>query len=140
MLKIQAMFYSRYTSRYFVIEGFLLSRREGMMGTPERPLSDLGRISYLNYWLSAILEHLHHSLDPNHPKKITIKSKFSPYIYCGDQHCAIGKCSSTRSPRHSLPCSEWNFNFIYVGRVILSFKNVISALELINVYPLKSLF
>lgn len=81
MLKIQAMFYSRYTSRYFVIEGFLLSRREGMTGTPERPLSDLGRISYLNYWLSAILEHLHHSLDPNHPKKITIKSKFSPYIY-----------------------------------------------------------
>uniref|UniRef100_A0A915BFR5 histone acetyltransferase n=1 Tax=Parascaris univalens TaxID=6257 RepID=A0A915BFR5_PARUN len=60
--------------RFLIDFSFLLSRREGMMGTPERPLSDLGRISYLNYWLSAILEHLHHSLDPNHPKKITIKS------------------------------------------------------------------
>ncbi|VDM47367.1 unnamed protein product [Toxocara canis] len=46
------------------VEGFLLSRREGIMGTPERPLSDLGRIAYLNYWLSAILEHLHETLDP----------------------------------------------------------------------------
>uniref|UniRef100_A0A0M3I398 histone acetyltransferase n=1 Tax=Ascaris lumbricoides TaxID=6252 RepID=A0A0M3I398_ASCLU len=43
------------------------------MGTPERPLSDLGRISYSNYWLSAIFEHLHHSLDPNNPDKIIIQ-------------------------------------------------------------------
>ncbi|VDK43172.1 unnamed protein product [Anisakis simplex] len=60
--------------RFLIDFSFLLSRREGMMGTPERPLSDLGRISYFNYWLSAILEHLHDSLDANHPKKITIKS------------------------------------------------------------------
>ncbi|VDM51465.1 unnamed protein product [Toxocara canis] len=60
--------------RFLIDFSFLLSRREGMMGTPERPLSDLGRIAYLNYWLSAILEHLHETLDPVRPKKVTVKS------------------------------------------------------------------
>lgn len=39
--------------------GFALSRVEGVPGTPEQPLSDLGRITYLRYWRAAILEHLH---------------------------------------------------------------------------------
>lgn len=59
-------------------------RREGIMGTPERPLSDLGRISYSNYWLSAIFEHLHHSLDPNNPDKITIQGNFNHYASYDD--------------------------------------------------------
>jgi len=38
--------------------GYLLSKEEGQPGTPEVPLSDLGRVSYHAYWKSVVLEYL----------------------------------------------------------------------------------
>ncbi|VDN59326.1 unnamed protein product [Dracunculus medinensis] len=60
--------------RFLIDFSYLLSRRENLVGTPERPLSELGRISYRSYWKSSILEFLYSSVSPKNLKKLTIRS------------------------------------------------------------------
>lgn len=51
--------YQRQGYGRFLIEfSYLLSRREGMAGTPEKPLSDLGKLSYQSFWKSSILKFI----------------------------------------------------------------------------------
>jgi hypothetical protein len=56
----------KYTITYICLlfhVGYLLSRCEGKTGSPERPLSDLGLISYRGYWTEIVLGFLNDSED-----------------------------------------------------------------------------
>ncbi|KAG6902009.1 hypothetical protein C0995_005657 [Termitomyces sp. Mi166 len=55
-----------------------LSRRAGKIGTPERPLSDLGLRSYLAYWVSALIRFFRHVLSvlPSNTLRITHLGQF----------------------------------------------------------------
>lgn len=60
--------YQRHGYGRFLIDfSYLLSRKEGQHGSPEKPLSDLGRVSYYAYWKSVVLNFM-----INNPNKKSI--------------------------------------------------------------------
>lgn len=44
--------------RFLISFSYELSKKEGRVGTPERPLSDLGLLGYRSYWKSVLLDVL----------------------------------------------------------------------------------
>lgn len=54
-----------------VSPGYLLSKVEEKVGSPERPLSDLGLISYRSYWKEVLLRYLNNFQG----KEISIKGQ-----------------------------------------------------------------
>lgn len=54
--------------RFLISFSYELSRKEGKVGTPERPLSDLGMVSYRSYWAHVLM-----SILQSHRGAISIK-------------------------------------------------------------------
>mmetsp|Transcript_21566 Transcript_21566/g.64234 ORF Transcript_21566/g.64234 Transcript_21566/m.64234 type:complete len:651 (+) Transcript_21566:41-1993(+) len=49
----------------FLIDfSYLLSRRERKLGSPEKPLSALGKVAYTKYWRAAAIKHVSHAEGP----------------------------------------------------------------------------
>lgn len=59
--------------------GYLLSKVEEKVGSPERPLSDLGLISYRSYWKEVLLRYMYNFQG----KEISIKGKWKETIRTG---------------------------------------------------------
>merc|ERR1712050_66403 len=62
--------------RMLIDFSYLLSKVEKQPGTPEKPLSDFGRVSYHSYWKSVVLEYLAKVL--NHPGQVS--NGYSPVL------------------------------------------------------------
>jgi hypothetical protein len=83
------------------IQGYELSRRANQVGTPERPLSDLGLRSYLAYWVATIVRffrfvHLLYSLHRN--------SKLFPLVASFLHYLMMLRNTPSRREEHSLMC------------------------------------
>lgn len=53
---------------------YALSQREGKRGTPERPLSDLGKASYMSFWTNELLDLIREKRDISIDELATITS------------------------------------------------------------------
>lgn len=63
--------------------GYLLSKVEEKVGSPERPLSDLGLISYRSYWKEVLLRYMYNFQG----KEISIKGEQHVCVYFSSDTC-----------------------------------------------------
>lgn len=101
-----------------------MSKKEGQPGTPEKPLSDLGRVSYHAYWKSVVLEYLHKHKNQSDKIKLTEISKETG-MYCHDIALALQllgfiKYAPTENQTKAIICVDWEKVDSHADRVAKS--------------------
>lgn len=61
--------------RFLIDFSYLLSKQENLIGTPEKPLSNLGKISYLSYWRYIIYEYVNKLLNESENKNLKLSAE-----------------------------------------------------------------
>uniref|UniRef100_A0A182Y4N8 histone acetyltransferase n=1 Tax=Anopheles stephensi TaxID=30069 RepID=A0A182Y4N8_ANOST len=97
--------------RFLIDFSYMLSRVERKPGTPERPLSDLGRLSYQQYWCSVLLSYFY----VNREETLTLErvSRDTGMIV-GDIVTALRKLGFIRFSVERTGCIRANRPFICV--------------------------
>ena len=103
--------------RYLIDFSYLLSRVENQPGSPEKPLSDLGRLSYESYWKSVVLEYMH-----------DFKMKRQQFLIESKHEADVASSSSTIKFMPELSIRRMSFD---TGICI---EDLVSTLELLNLF------
>ncbi|XP_030761511.1 uncharacterized protein LOC115886482 isoform X2 [Sitophilus oryzae] len=134
--------YQRQGFGRFLIEfSYLLSKEEGQPGTPEKPLSDLGRVSYYSYWKSVVLEYL--NVHRNENIDLTAISKETG-MYCQDIGLAfqllgfVKNVPTEDEGNKILFCVDWKKVSIHADRVAKSKTRMYIDHECLRWKPLLS--
>ncbi|KAL5703833.1 histone acetyltransferase [Ranunculus cassubicifolius] len=69
--------------KFLIAFSYELSKKEGKVGTPEKPLSDLGKLSYKGYWTRVILGLLKKQTTDISVRELSEKTSIMPYdVFC----------------------------------------------------------
>ena len=75
--------------KFLIDLSYGLSRQEGIFGSPERPLSDLGLISYRSYWKDIIINYVLSLTQENKFSVRELSLQSGKYILCCKQKWRI---------------------------------------------------
>ncbi|KAF7732573.1 hypothetical protein EC973_003320 [Apophysomyces ossiformis] len=64
--------------QYLIDFSYLLSKTESKTGSPERPLSDLGLLSYRSYWKNIIFRELRYQESPISIEELSLRTSMTP--------------------------------------------------------------
>jgi len=64
--------------KFLIAFSYELSKKESVVGSPEKPLSDLGKLSYRSYWSWVILQTLKECGDTLSVKEISQMTSIAP--------------------------------------------------------------
>ncbi|CAH1136158.1 unnamed protein product [Ceutorhynchus assimilis] len=122
--------------RFLIDFSYLLSKEEGQPGTPEKPLSDLGRVSYYSYWKSLVLEYLNtHRTDKIDLMAISKETG----MYCQDIALALQLLGFTKYvDKKVVVCIDWKKVDKHAQRVAKSKTRIYIDLECLRWKPLLS--
>ena len=93
--------------KFLIAFSYELSKIEGAIGSPEKPLSDLGKLSYRSYWSWVLLDVLRNSTGT-----LSIKGKSDLLIMNGTKKKGTFPVSSHDIPPFSVSFTSFPLMFL----------------------------